>query len=113
MTGLLGQGEPKICRGTTGPLHENDSTPSSALHHTASWQRANTGGTGRELLDVFKKDLMTGVKPAIAQLVEHLTVEFAEVRWSLVRFRVAGLAHCHGTHQNLADATGLEPAPAF
>jgi len=26
---------------------------------------------------------------------------------------VAGLAHCHGTHQNLADATGLEPAPAF
>ena len=30
-------------------------------------------------------------KPAIAQLVEHLTVELAAIRWSLVRFRVAGL----------------------
>ena len=29
-------------------------------------------------------------KPAIAQLVEHLTVEKAAIRWSLVRFRVAG-----------------------
>ena len=29
---------------------------------------------------------MVGVKPAIAQLVEHLTVELAEIRWSLVRF---------------------------
>ena len=28
--------------------------------------------------------------PTIAQLVEHLTVEFADIRWSLVRFRVAG-----------------------
>ena len=25
---------------------------------------------------------MVGVKPAIAQLVEHLTVELAEIRWS-------------------------------
>ena len=33
---------------------------------------------------------MVGVKPAIAQSVEHLTVELAEIRWSLVRFRVAG-----------------------
>ena len=30
-------------------------------------------------------------KPAIAQLVGHLTVELAAIRWSLVRFRVAGL----------------------
>ena len=29
--------------------------------------------------------------PAIAQLVEHLTVDFAGIRGSLVRFRVAGL----------------------
>ena len=29
--------------------------------------------------------------PAIAQLVEHLTVEVAAIRWSLVRFRVAGV----------------------
>ena len=29
-------------------------------------------------------------KPAIAQLVEHLTVGCAAIRWSLVRFRVAG-----------------------
>ena len=28
---------------------------------------------------------MAGVKPAIAQLVEHLTVELAGIRWSLVR----------------------------
>ena len=28
--------------------------------------------------------------PAIAQLVEHLTVDSADIRWSLVRFRVAG-----------------------
>ena len=28
--------------------------------------------------------------PAIAQLVEHLTVDAADIRWSLVRFRVAG-----------------------
>ena len=27
-------------------------------------------------------DSMVGVKPAIAQLVEHLTVELAEIRWS-------------------------------
>ena len=27
---------------------------------------------------------MVGVKPAIAQLVEHLTVDLAEIRWSLV-----------------------------
>ena len=26
---------------------------------------------------------MVGVKPAIAQLVEHLTVALAEIRWSL------------------------------
>ena len=38
---------------------------------------------------------MVGVKPAIAQLVEHLTVELAEIRWSLVRFWVAGLACRH------------------
>ena len=32
------------------------------------------------------------VTPAIAQLVEHLTVDFAGIRGSLVRFRVAGLS---------------------
>ena len=31
-------------------------------------------------------------KPAIAQLVEHLTVEIADIRWSLARFRVAGFS---------------------
>ena len=35
---------------------------------------------------------MVGVKPAIAQLVEHLTAELAEIRWSLVRSRVTGPA---------------------
>ena len=35
---------------------------------------------------------MVGIKPAIAQLAEHLTVELGEIRWSLVRFWVAGLA---------------------
>ena len=30
--------------------------------------------------------------PAIAQLVEHLTVDSAGIRWSLVRFRVAGFS---------------------
>ena len=30
-------------------------------------------------------------KLAIAQLVEHLTVDIADIRWSLVRFRVARL----------------------
>ena len=30
------------------------------------------------------------ILPAIAQLVEHLTVDAADIRWSLVRFRVAG-----------------------
>ena len=34
--------------------------------------------------------------PAIAQLVEHLTVDYAEIRWSLARFRVAGL-FCHSS----------------
>ena len=29
--------------------------------------------------------------PAIAQLAEHLTVDSAVIKWSLVRFRVAGL----------------------
>ena len=29
-------------------------------------------------------------RPAIAQLVEHLTVTAAAIRWSLIRFRVAG-----------------------
>ena len=38
---------------------------------------------------------MVGVKPAIAQLVEHLTVDLAEIRWFLVRFRVAGFACSH------------------
>ena len=33
--------------------------------------------------------------PAIAQLVEHLTVDCAEIRWSLARFRVAGLLCSH------------------
>ena len=37
-------------------------------------------------------DSMVGVKPAIAQLAEPLTVDLAEIRWSLVRFREAGLA---------------------
>ena len=40
-------------------------------------------------------DSIVGVKPAIAQLVEHLTVELAEIRWSLVQFRVAGFAWRH------------------
>ena len=35
------------------------------------------------------------VIPAIAQLVEHLTVDCAEIRWSLARFRVAGLLSSH------------------
>ena len=35
------------------------------------------------------------VIPAIAQLVEHLTVDCAEIRWSLARFRVAGLFYSH------------------
>ena len=35
------------------------------------------------------------VIPAIAQLVEHLTVDCAEIRWSLARFRVAGLLYSH------------------
>ena len=30
-------------------------------------------------------------KLAIAQLVEHLTVDIVDIRWSLVRFRVARL----------------------
>ena len=34
---------------------------------------------------------MVGVKPAIAQLVEHLTVELAEIRRSLIRFQVPDL----------------------
>ena len=38
---------------------------------------------------------MAGVKPAKIHLVEHLAVEFAEIRWSLVRFRVAGFACRH------------------
>ena len=29
-------------------------------------------------------------RPAIAQLVEHLTLNCAAIRWSLVRFRMAG-----------------------
>ena len=33
--------------------------------------------------------------PAIAQLVEHLTVDCAEIRWSLARFRAAGLLCSH------------------
>ena len=33
--------------------------------------------------------------PAIAQLVEHLTVDCAEIRWSLAQFRVAGLLCSH------------------
>ena len=33
--------------------------------------------------------------PAIAQLVEHLTVDAADIRWSLVRFRVAGFVAMH------------------
>ena len=33
--------------------------------------------------------------PAVAQLVEHLTVDCAEIRWSLARFRVAGLLCSH------------------
>ena len=33
-------------------------------------------------------------KLAIAQLVEHLIVDIADIRWSLVRFRVARLLIC-------------------
>ena len=42
----------------------------------------------------YKKDscsLWPHAIPAIAQLVEHLTVDCAEIRWSLARFWVAGL----------------------
>ena len=39
--------------------------------------------------------LWTHAIPAIAQLVEHLTVDCAEIRWSLARFRVAGLLCSH------------------
>ena len=42
----------------------------------------------------YKKDscsLWPHAIPAIAQLVEHLTVDCAEIRWSLAQFRVAGL----------------------
>ena len=38
--------------------------------------------------ELAKKNTL--VSPAIAQLVEHLTVDSADIRWSLVRFRVAG-----------------------
>ena len=46
----------------------------------------------RQHVQCMLRGSMVGVKPAIAQLVEHLTVELAESRWSLVRFRVAGFA---------------------
>ena len=38
--------------------------------------------------NAFKHPLYLHRKPAIAQLAEHLTVEIAGIRWSLVRFRV-------------------------
>ena len=46
----------------------------------------------RQHVQCMLRGSLVGVKPAIAQLVEHLTVELAEIRWSLVRFRVAGFA---------------------
>ena len=39
--------------------------------------------------------LWAQANPAIAQLVEHLTVDCAEIRWSLARFLVAGLLCSH------------------
>jgi hypothetical protein len=50
------------------------------------------------LLDNSKQTLST---PAIAQLVEHLTVDSADIRWSLVRFRVAGFSYMRRTLDRL------------
>ena len=41
------------------------------------------------------------LKPTIAQLVEHLTVEIAGIRWSLARFRVAGFSRPEGWWKNI------------
>ena len=49
-------------------------------------------------------------KPAIAQLVEHLTVDYADIRWSLVRFRVAG-ALARTSLRVLASAS--QPRPQY
>ena len=46
---------------------------------------------------------MVGVKPAIAQLVEHLTAELAEIRWSLVRFPGGRICLTPYVDQKLAD----------
>ena len=45
------------------------------------------------------------VIPAIAQLVEHLTVDSAEIRWSLARFRVAGF-FCHSGRRAIGKWAG-------
>jgi hypothetical protein len=58
----------------------------SASQHIRCRERdVAAGGTERYLAWPVENKL------AIAQLVEHLTVDIADIRWSLVRFRVARL----------------------
>ena len=51
---------------------------------------SHAGISIEESMDVVSWHACSKYTPAIAQLVEHLTVDSAEIRWSLVRFRVAG-----------------------
>ena len=53
-------------------------------------------------------------QPAIAQLAEHLTVAMAGIRWSLVRFRVAGsFPRAFGDEVGVATKTKLLTGLAF
>ena len=60
---------------------------SCAVTRCFVWADAAIGCVCRWLAICAHRKITT---PAIAQLVEHLTVDAADIRWSLVRFRVAG-----------------------
>ena len=63
--------------------------------------------------DAFKHPSYLHRKPAIAQLVEHLTVEIAGIRWSLVRFRVAGFfrrCKVHAVHLCFGSSNCFRPS---
>ena len=57
------------------------------------YEKQGYATTCNHLMLLLCEDELTQIDkilPAIAQLVEHLTVDAADIRWSLVRFRVAG-----------------------
>ena len=81
-------------QGAGSPLNIAMHRPARAARRALKDARASSWGTLSRATRQLPYEALPQrqeTKPAIAQLVEHLTVEIADIRWSLARFRVAGL----------------------